>query len=278
MMSNTTVLLPVERPSHARTALPVARGLARLKGATVVLIHVGGRLLTSRELLDDVGLSPEDARGLVIDQCVGAPADALVREAAARNAEFIVMSSPTRSDRPLHPFGSIAGDVLRTAPCPVVLVPPTRRPDPWVPRQVVLPHNGTPTSAAAFAPAADLAARAGADLIVLHVSTPGGKRPTEPGTFVTPRYLDQPQHDWPLWAREFIDRLCAVSRPEIFEKIRLVVAHGDTDTAILDFARRHATDLIALAWRGGVAPKRAQTMRRIISEASCPVIVFRVHA
>jgi len=277
-MSTTTVLVPVERASHAATALPVARELARLKGATVVLIHVGREPLASGELLDQVGLSPEDARGLIIHQCAGSSADTIVRQAAARNAEFIVMCSPSEPDRPLHPFGSVAGDVLRTAPCPVVLVPPTRRPDPWALHQVVLPHNGTPTSAAAFVPAADLASRAGADLVVLHVSTPGSKRPTEPGTFVTPRYLDQPQHDWPLWAQEFIDRVRGSGHPVIFEKIRLVVAHGETDAAILDFARRNATDLIALAWRGGVAPERARTMRRVISEASCPVIIFRVQA
>jgi trehalose/maltose hydrolase-like predicted phosphorylase len=64
--------------------------------------------------------------------------------------------------------------------------------------------------------------------------------------------------------------------PTIIEKIRLVVAHGEADAAILEFAERNATDLIALAWRGGVAPERARTMRRVISEASCPVIVFRV--
>jgi nucleotide-binding universal stress UspA family protein len=278
MTSVTTVLVPVERAPHAAIALPVARELGRLKGATLLLIHVGREPLQPSQLLDQIGLSPEDARGLVINQHTGSPADAIAREAAARHAELIVMCAPAGPDRMLHPFGSVAGDVLETAPCPVVLVPPERGRSPWALHQLVLPHDGTPTSAAAIAPTADLALRAGADLVVLHVSTPGSQRPTEPGTLVTPRYLDQPQHGWPLWEREFIDRVRGFGHPEIIEKSRLVVADGEADTAILDFARRNTTDLIALAWRGGVAPERAQTMRRVICEAGCPVIVFRVRA
>jgi nucleotide-binding universal stress UspA family protein len=276
MISAATLLVPVERPPHAATALPVARELARLKGAAVSLIHVGVEPLEPGDLLHHIGLSPEDARGLVIDQRAGVAADAVVREAAARHPELIVMCTPARSDRLLHPFGSVAGDVLRAAPCPVVLVPRDRGQGSWALHQLVLPHDGTPTSAAAIAPTVDLASRAGADLVVLHVSTPGSKRPSEPGTFVTPRYLDQPHHGWPLWTREFLDRVRSFGYPTIIEKIRLVVAHGEADAAILEFAERNATDLIALAWRGGVAPERARTMRRVISEASCPVIVFRV--
>jgi len=278
MISGRIVLVPVERSPHAATVLSVARELARLKQATVSLFHVGREPLAPGDLLAQIGLSPEEARGLVINQRAGSPADAIASEAVARHAELIVMCAPTRRDRLLHPFGSVAGDVLRTAPCPVVLVPPTRGRGPWTLRQLVLPHDGTPTSAAAIAPTAELASQAGAELVVLHVSTPGAKRPIEPGTFVTPRYLDQPHHEWPLWAREFIERVRGFGHSASIEKIRLAVADGDADAAILDFARHNPTDLIALAWRGAVAPERARTMRRVIREARCPVIVFRVPA
>ena len=60
--------------------------------------------------------------------------------------------------------------------------------------------------------------------------------------------------------------------------IRLVLAQGEAGAAIVEFARHNASDLIALAWRGSLEPERAQTMRRVIREASCPVIVFRVQA
>jgi nucleotide-binding universal stress UspA family protein len=276
-MAPATLLVPLDGSTNATAALSVARGLAHLKAATVVLIHVGREALPPEELLGRMKLSPEDVRGLVIDQCIGSPADAIVREAAARHAVMIVMCAPVRPGGPLRAFGSVLGEVLRTAPCPVVLVPSIRR-HPWALRQLVLPHDGTPTSAAAIAPTADLASRAGADLVVLHVTTPGAERPVESGTFVTPRYLDQPQHEWPAWSREFLQRVRGFGHPANVEKIRLVLAQGEASAAILEFARRNASDLIALAWRGSLEPERAQTIRRVIRDASCPVIVFRVRA
>jgi len=278
MMTPATLLVPLDDSTNATAVLSVARGLAHLKDATVVLIHVGREALAPDELLDRMRLSAEDVRGLVIDQCTGSPAEAIVRQAAARHTEFIVMCAPEGRDGPLHGSGIFIEDVLRTAPCPVVLVPSIRGRHPWALRQLVLPHDGTPTSAAAIAPTAELASRAGADLVVLHVATPGAERPAESGTFVVPRYVDQPQHEWPAWSREFLERVRGLCHPASIEKIRLVLVHGEASAAILEFARRSASDLIALAWRGSLEPERAQTIRRVIRDASCPVIVFRVQA
>jgi nucleotide-binding universal stress UspA family protein len=183
---------------------------------------------------------------------------------------------------------------VRTAPCPrseasskmfwqrrrapFVLVPSIRGRYPWALRQLVAPHDETPTSAAALAPAADLASRAGAEYVVLHVATPSAERPTESGTFVVPRYLDQPQHKWPAWSREFLERVRCLCYPANIDNIRLVLAHGEVSAAINEFARSNASDLVALAWRGSLEPERARTMRQVIRNGACPVIVFRVKA
>jgi nucleotide-binding universal stress UspA family protein len=60
--------------------------------------------------------------------------------------------------------------------------------------------------------------------------------------------------------------------------MHVAVAEGEPGAAIVDFAREHATDLIAVGWRGVIDPDRARTMRRVIRDAGCPVIVFRVSA
>jgi len=277
-MSAPTVLVPLEGSSDVTPALPVARGLAALKNATVVLMHVGREPLAPDEFLARGRLDRDDVRGLVIDHRVGSPVEAIIREAAIRHSELIVLAVQTRADDPSAPFGRVAKEVLRTAPCPVVLVPSTRGRDPWALRQLVLPHDGTPTSAAAIAPAVQIAAQTSADFVVLHVATPDGRRPQEPGTFMIPRYFDQPQHEWPAWAREFLERVRCLGHPANVETIRLVLAHGEADAAILAFARHNASDLIALAWRGRFGAKRARTMRRVVRGANCPVIVFRVPA
>jgi nucleotide-binding universal stress UspA family protein len=137
-----------------------------------------------------------------------------------------------------------------------------------------VPHDGTPTTAGALAEAMDLAQRSGAELDVLHVPTP--EAPTEPGTLGAPQYLDQPQHEWPLWAREFLERtrsLCACP-PSV--QARLFLRRGAPGAEILRFAQERAGDLIVLAWRGRLEPGRARIMQQVLREAPCPMLVLRV--
>jgi nucleotide-binding universal stress UspA family protein len=187
---------------------------------------------------------------------------------------MIVMCPQIRTDIPSRALGSVAAAVLCTAQCPVVLVPPARGRKHWALRQLLVPHDGTPTSAATMGPATNFASLAAAELLVLHVATPGTERPTEPGTLISPRYVDQPQHEWPAWAQEFLDRLRAVGEARHEVEIRLAVAQGEAGSAIVDFAQK--SDLIVLGWRGALDPDRARTMRRVIRDTGCPVLVFRL--
>ena len=58
--------------------------------------------------------------------------------------------------------------------------------------------------------------------------------PAESGTFVVPRYLDQPQHEWPAWSREFLERVRGLGYPANIEKMRLVLAQGEASTTLAD--------------------------------------------
>lgn len=274
MTSSKTVLVPLDGSVHATAAIPVARGFAELLHTTVALLHVSDDTLTPAALVERMKLSGEDVPGLIIEHRPGAAAAAIVREATERHAAMIVMCPRIRTDLRSRALGRVAAAVLRAAPCPVVLVPPDRGHKRWTLHRLLVPHDGTPTSAATIGPATDLASRAGAELIVLHVATPGGERPTEPGTLISPRYVDQPQHEWPAWAQEFLARLCAIGGARGETEIRLAVAQGEASAAIIDFARQ--CDLIVLGWRGALEPDRARTMQRVIRDTTCPVIVFRV--
>ncbi len=270
-----TILVPFDGRLRLRAALPVARGLAGLTGATVTLLHVGPQPMRAGALLDRTGLRAEEAAGLIIDQAIGAPASVVLREASARNAAFIILGRAGGEDELSPATESAVRDVVLGAPCPVVLVPPGGG-EGWALRQLVLPHDGAPTSAAAFAPAAKLAARAGAELVVLHAPPSDAQRPTEPGSFAAPRYLDHPHQEWASWTREFLHRArCACPQIEV-GRLRLVVGHGEPGAAILDFLGRNGGDLVVLAWHGRLDPARAQTMRRVVLGAPCPVIIFRV--
>lgn len=274
MTSVKTVLVPLDGSVHATSAMPVARGLAQLLHATVAVLHVTDDALAPVALVERMKLSCDDTLGLVIERRPGESAAVIVQEAVERHSAMIVMCPQIRTDIRSRALGSVAAAVLRGAPCPVVLVPPARGRKSWTLRQLLVPHDGTPTSAATIGPATDLAATSAAELVVLHVAIPGAARPAEPGTMVSPRYVDQPQHEWPAWTQEFVDRLGAVGRARHGVAIRLAVARGEAGSAILDFARQ--SDLVVLGWRGALEPDRARTMRQVIRETNCPVIVFRL--
>jgi nucleotide-binding universal stress UspA family protein len=274
MTAPHTVLVPLDGSYCATAAIPVAQRLAGMLHASVVLLHVGDDAFTSAELVEHMSLSAGDVHGFVIEQRPGTAAEAIVREAAGRHAAMIVMCPQVRTGTGSRTFGRVAEAVLRAAPCPVVLVPPNRGRRPWDLRQVLVPHDGTPTSAATIAPAADLAATAEAELVVLHVATPVRVQHVEPGTFGVPRYVDEPQHEWTAWTQEFVDRLRAIGRARSDIRIRLVLASGEPGAAIVRHARQ--SDLVVLGWRGMLEPGRALTMQHVIHDIGCPVIVFRL--
>ncbi len=271
-----TIVVPIDGSVHALVALPVAKGLAEILGATLHVVHVAERILPPRELLPRLGLTPEQLRGSVIDQAAGRPAEGIVRLARHLHSVLIVMCTHTGVEEPVGELGPIAREVIRDAPCPVVLVRPERGLRSWALQRVLLPHDGTPTTAAAIGPAADLAHRAKAELLVLHVAAPGAPRPAEQGTFAAPRYLDQPQHEWPAWTREFLARMRSLGHPPEAVKMRLSLASGDPGAEIVRFAEARNADLIVLGWRGHLEAERAATIKAVVQDAPCPVLILRV--
>jgi nucleotide-binding universal stress UspA family protein len=124
-----------------------------------------------------------------------------------------------------------AMQVLHDAQCPVVLVPPQRGATPWHLHHVLVPHDGNPSTSCALRPAAELAEHGRAELLVVHVMDVGAA-PAELGSLTTPRYVDQPQHEWPAWASEFIDRLaCGCPLGQLH--VRILLAHGNAAAEIL---------------------------------------------
>src|SRR6516162_4822153 len=166
-----------------------------------------------------------------------------------------------------------ATNVLRHAPCPVVLVPPGRGSIAWHLQHVLVPHDGTPTTSAALRPAAELAERASAELLLAYVTSVGAA-PVESGSLTTPRYVDQPQHEWPAWTSEFVKRLGCIC-PLGHLHVRLVLAHGNPAAEIVRLAKKQSTDLVVLAWRGKWEVPHAATLKAILHKARCPIMVLR---
>jgi len=268
-MSEAVILVPLDSSEQALAALPVAKVLGEIERAALRIVHVSERRPASAELLKLEATVPD---GSTVDARTGEPAAEILLAAGEMKPRLIVMCTHTAA-KPGKTLGSTATNVLRNAPCPVVLVPPGRDSIAWHLQHVLVPHDGTPTTSAALRPAAELAERASAELLVAHVT---GIRaaPAEPGSLTTPRYVDQPQHEWPAWTREFVKRLECIC-PLGHLHVRMVLAHGNPAAEIVRLAKKQAADLMVLAWRGKWEVPRAMTLKDILREAQCPIMVVR---
>jgi nucleotide-binding universal stress UspA family protein len=184
------------------------------------------------------------------------------------------MCTYTGQKEPTNELGHVAMDVLHQSPCPVVLVPPARGQRPLFLRHVLMPHDGTPTTAAAAEPAMEFADHAEAELIVLHVAVPGASQPAEPGSITSPMYVDQVQYEWPAWVHEFLER--ARCCPERDKHLRFALRVGRAGVEIVRFARDNHVDLIVLGWHGSWEGEHAGAIKDVIRDSPCPILLFRV--
>jgi nucleotide-binding universal stress UspA family protein len=272
MSSEPIILVPLDGTKQALAALPVAMVLGQIEQAPLHILHVGEREQAGEESRRRMARETELLDGLAITTRVGTPAGEILQTAGEIKPRAIVMCKHSATEGKKMP-GRTAMKVLHDAPCPVVLVPPERGVTAWHLHHVMVPHDGTPSTSAALPPAAQLAERGGAELLVVHV-TDVGTAPTEPGSLTAPRYVDQPQHEWPAWAGEFVNRL-ACGCPLGHLHVRTFLATGNTASEILRLSKKQSTDLIVLAWRGIWEAPRAGTLKDILGQAHCPIMVVR---
>ncbi len=267
-MSGSAILVPLDVAARPAVALPVARTLAALERARLRVLRLVARALAPREIRERLGSEAD-----VFDARKGHPVRAILEAAEERPDSTIVLSTQVGVAAPYGVIGRVCRQVLLRVTCPVVLVRPDRGLGPWELRHVLLPHDGTPATSAAIRPVCALAGAAKARLSVLHAARQAFQ-PPEPGSFTTPRYLDQLQHEWPAWSREFLERLESLC-PLDPSQLRLCLGRGRPEGEVVLFAQEHAVDLIVVAWKGTFEPQRARVFRAIVRDAPCPVMVLR---
>ncbi|HXG61855.1 MAG TPA: universal stress protein [Planctomycetota bacterium] len=264
------VCIPLERAEDGALALPVARSLARLAGAPVHFLHVAPEEVPLEEVRRRLGLTAEMLSGAMLEVAVGDPGEEILRAAEAREGTLIVAALRVRSEP-----GPVVLRLLGASSVPVVLVPAGRSWTGWALRRLLLPMDGAPASAAALCPVIELAAAARAAVEFLHVSGGRASGRREAGALTAPRYVDQPQHEWPQWASEFMERLHCLCRIPEGLTVRFHLATGEAGEAILRRAVEEGADLIGLSWRGTPAAGRAETFREVVRRAPCPLAVLR---
>jgi nucleotide-binding universal stress UspA family protein len=112
----------------------------------------------------------------------------------------------------------------------------------------------------------------------VHVAARGQDRPDAPGSIAAPLYIDQPQHEWPGWAEEFMNRIAASGALDAGAKFKLKVIAGQAGSELAGAARGQNIDLVTMAWHGHWADHEYCATRVVVRNAGCPVMLVRSNA
>lgn len=123
-MSVGNILFATDFSDLADEAARVARGYAELFQARIHLFHVfsPGELDVTR-LLAHTRETLLPGVPTIIASTAGDPAEEIVRYAAEHGIDLVVLGTHGRTGVSRVLLGSVAERVLRTAPCPVLVVP-----------------------------------------------------------------------------------------------------------------------------------------------------------
>jgi nucleotide-binding universal stress UspA family protein len=300
MLGIHRILVPVDLTAASADTLRYAIAWAELFGSEVYVLHVvpdvlpytvgvdvvGLAVPTVRdEWLDDartalaelvasVPIAPEQVRTVV---CAGQAAAVIERYAAEHYMDLIVMASHRHSAMARVALGSVAEQVVRKAPCPVVTVPPESKVPRWLGgvRTMLMPTDLGETSRATFEYGRELAVCLGSDLRVLHVVVPPWERQL---TYLPPagvisklEQLTGARPDSTCFECE-VDRICDVQ-----SAIRV----GDPVGKIMDYADNTHADLIVMATHGRNAFARmvlGSITSKVLRKAHCPVLTLSASA
>lgn len=249
----TKVIAAIDSSVAARPVLATARALAVLLGAEVEALYVGGDG-------DRVPASEADAAGLELRTEPGPVIERLIQVGMEDDVVALVLGA---RGTPLvrRPLGSTALAIATSLPKPVVVVPPDAR-DPTKLHRVLVPLEESVSASVAPRVILELAAAAELEVVVLHVFDEGS----------IPPFTDQPQHEGPAWAEEFLARYC----PSGLGTVRLEVRVGRTEDLVPVVAEETGADLVALGWAQELAHGRAPVVRNALGRSRVPILLVPV--
>lgn len=293
------IVVPLDGSPLAERALPFATRLASACGAIVTLVRsIHDRQVSllepwaaeavvreqlsaperaERELLAAASRLRQEGVAVASHLSYEAPAQAILGAAAQARADLIVMSTHGRSGLGRWLYGSVADEVLRHSPVPVLLVPaaaeaawPTDRP-----ARVLATLDGSRLARAVLEPAARLAATLRAELLLLRVVEPPqytslyGLPPLE---YDLEADLERARRDLERSAEQVRGRGLAV---------RVLADSGRPGPTIAAVAHEQGVDTIAMATHGRGGLTRllmGSVASEVLHRARVPLLLVRPEA
>jgi nucleotide-binding universal stress UspA family protein len=215
-------------------------------------------------LLDPVGLAPDRYEVVVAE---GAISEALVDIIGQNHISLAVLGTHGRRALKKLFMGSVAEEVFRMAPCPVLTVGPKIAPvaAKGAVRHILYPVEFAPDTSKAARYVVSLAERYTATLTVMNVREDMPASPSTTEEFTKPMER---------WVNEHVPQ-----DSDLRDRIRFQRGFGPVTGSILDFVVKAGVDLIVMSV-SDVDPFIAArldsgTSHELISRAPCPVLTIR---
>lgn len=246
--TNRTVLTAVDNSAAARPVLATALALEPLLDAHVDAIHVrvDGRQ-TAR--------AAAEALGVALREVKGDPAASITTEAAQDVVVGVVVGARGRPGGH-RPAGPVTLELLRAIHKPVIVVPPEAEPPARLRRMLVaIDTTPGPDVGPTIARALDQSVR----VVLVHVDDETS----------VPSFSDQPQHETPAFAAEFVSRCCPTDAARVELELRI----GSPAEEVLATGQELGVDLYAIGRPGELSGERGRVAQDILDRSSVPVLL-----
>ncbi len=268
------IVVPLDGSVMAEAVLPHVRRLLRLEDAEAVFVRAENpapvenyvpvaeaALAAAREYAAGIQdhFVREGAKAKSVAR-LGAPASVILEVVREEKATLVAMATHGRTGLKRILFGSVAEQILRKSPVPVLAVRPfwsyeVVQPDRGI-RNILVPLDGSATSRAVLPRVAEFAALFGARAILLHAL---GEREGREG------------------ATGYLKDAAAELRRSNVESISIVDT-AEPAKLIQDAVRAHEADLVAMTTHGRSGVSRMITgsvAEEVLRETNVPMLVVR---
>jgi nucleotide-binding universal stress UspA family protein len=292
------VLVPLDGSKFGEQALTAANALADCANVELKLVHAVDFLHEAQAGTENEswlhGAAASDASAY-LETCAarvehdsvstaiaeGSPADIIQEEARDWNADLIVMSTHGFGAFDRAWLGSVADEVVRNTGTPVVLVRAGQNGSSAQTRfaHILIALDGSPLAEQSIPHALKLAGQSGARLTLLRVVQPVVVIPDYASPLQPPVFPESIVQLRQQQARDYITRVAESLRGELADvRAEVTVAANSDALEIIEYARAHDVDLIALATHGRSGLKRlvlGSVADKVIRGAPVPVLVIR---
>jgi nucleotide-binding universal stress UspA family protein len=269
------ILVPLDGSTLADGALPMALALADRTDGEIALVRVhipsvpvgsvgdlgvplydpawdAALRATAEEELATVSARLRDEHGMVPHSTLRTGmniAAEIEAEAEAVKADLIAMTTHGHGGQSLAWMGSVADAVVRTTRRPVLVIPDRAVSRGTALRRIMVPHDGSETSAAALEAAVAMAALHGASICLVRVIAPPivGDVLTALSSEALDRFgVDALAAD----AKAELDALAAELRQRVPQVTATVLVNANPARALLEHLTEADPDLIAMGTHG----------------------------